>query len=121
MKKILPDRRHGTEADLQEMMAEEKNAKYRNRLLGIRMLMLGYSCKEVETICDVSRTCLQKWVKKWNAAGKGGLKNRSGGSRSKVTTAMRADIREVVEIRKVINGRVVTGKLICGYLKKTTQ
>jgi transposase len=121
MRKILPDSKHGTEADLRRMTGEEKDVKHRDRLLGIRMLMLGYSFKETGTICDVSRTCLQKWVKRWNNAGKEGLKSRSGGSKSKVTASMRADIREVVEIRKVIDGRVVTGKLICGYLKKTLQ
>ena len=122
MKKILPTQTYGNPADLAKAIKGERNVKLANRLNAIRLLQLEYPYKEVSKICGVCRTSLQKWVSKWNAAGKEGLASKSGGNRkSRVTDRMRADIREVVEIKREINGKAVTAIMICGRLKKTSQ
>lgn len=119
MKKISPITKHGSSEQIQEWIKKENDSKQANRLNAIRLLMLGYKNQEVEKICNVGRTCIREWVTKWNQGGREALESKSGGSASRVTEEHRADIREVVEIRRNINGRIVTGKLICGYLKKT--
>jgi len=122
MKPILPDSKYATAEELYKWIKEEKkDPKLANRLNAIRLLMLSYQQKEVAVICGISRKSVQKWVQKWNAAGREGLKSNSGGSTSKVTEEMKADITEVIDVKKRIDGRIVTGKLICGYLKKTTR
>jgi transposase len=119
MKKISPTTQYGSTERIQEWIKKEKDPKQANRLNAIRLLMLGYENQEVGKICDVGQTCIRQWVMKWNQGGKEALESKSGGSASRVTEEHRAGIREVVEIRRNINGRIVTGKLICGYLKKT--
>lgn len=119
MKKISPTRQHGSTEQIQEWIKKEKDPKQANRLNAIRLLMLGYENQEVGKICGVGRTCIRQWVMRWNQGGREALESTSGGSVSRVIEEHRADIREVVEIKRNINGRIVTGKLICGYLKKT--
>jgi len=120
MKTILPETKHGTPDQIEQWLKKEKDVKLANRLNAIRLSMLKYKRRDISVICSVTRKCLLKWVKQWNAAGKEGLISKSGGSRSKITEKIRADITEVIEVKKKIGGRLVTGKLICGYLKKTT-
>ena len=121
MRKIKPTARFGSPDQLSQWIKSEKNAKLANRLNAVRLALLDYPIKDIATTCDVSMRTIEHWISKWNQSGKEGLVSKSGGSKSKVTASMRADITEVVEITKEINGKKVTGKLICGYLKKTTN
>ena len=121
MRKILPDTKHGTIEQVEKWLKQEKNVKLANRLNAIRLLLLGYKQQEASRICGISRRCILKWVNKWNQSGKEGLISKSGGSRSLVTPEIRMEISKIVDIEKNIGGRVITGKLICGYLKKSTS
>jgi transposase len=118
--KINPTTEYGTPEELQQWIKKERDSKLANRFNAIRLRQQGYTAKEAAFICNVTTRMVQNWVKIWNAEGKDGLISKSGGSESKVTKVMRADIREVVEVHQEIDGKKVTGKLICGYLKKTT-
>jgi transposase len=119
MKKILPEKKFGDVDQLEKLIKQERNAKLVRRINAIRLLMLGYKHKEVAKISGVSRYCLRKWVKKWNQSGKEGLISKSGGSISKIIPDVRLDITKVVEAKIYTNGRIVTGKITHGYLKKT--
>jgi len=121
MKKMNPKSKYAHPKELQQWIKEERDSKLANRFNSIRLRQLDYSAKEVSTICNVSIRTVQSWVKQWNSTGKEGLLSSSGGSQSKVTNPMRAQIQEIVEIQQNIDGRKVTGKLICGYLKKTAD
>lgn len=119
MKLILPNTSYGNIEQLAKLIKEESNAKLANRFNAIRLLMSGYKQQEVANVCGITRTAVMKWVKKWNQSGKEELTSKSGGSRSKVTPEIRMEISKVINVEKQIGGRVVTGKLIWGYLKKT--
>lgn len=103
-----------------ELVKKERSVKLANQLNAIRLLMLGYEQKEVAIIYGVTRRAVLKWVNKWNQGGKEMLKCKSGGYRSKVTDQMRMEISKVIDVKREIGGRTVTGKLICGYIKKNT-
>jgi len=108
-------------ADLQEvtrLCRRERDARLRERLNAIRLLMSGRRQKEVARFLDVSDTTIATWTKRWDEQGVDGMPPRHRGSRSKVTDQMRVEITEVVEVQQVIDGRTVTGKWITGYLKK---
>lgn len=121
MRKIKPLTKYGDAKELSKWIKAEKNAKLANRLNAIRLAQLDHPIKDIATTCDVSARTIEKWILKWNASGTEGLISKSGGSESKITSRMLADITEIVEITREINGKKVTGKLICGYLKKTTN
>ena len=121
MIKILPDHKYGTIEQVGKWLKQELDVKLANRLNAIRLLMLGYEQQEVARICGVTRRCTLKWVKKWNQSGKEGLISKSGGSRSQVTPEIRMEISKIVDVEKNIGGRLITGKLICGYLKKSIK
>lgn len=121
MKTILPNTTYGTEEQIERWIKQERGVKLANRLNAIRLLMLGYKQREVARIYGVTRQCILKWVHKWNRCGKDGLISKSGGSRSKVPSKLRMEISKIIDVEKSIDGRVVTGKLICGYLKKNAK
>jgi transposase len=121
MEKIKPTTRYGQPQELKQWIQKERNSKLANRLNAIRLRQLNYGTQHVAEICGVTTRTVQNWVKQWNQDGKDGLLSKSGGSSSKVTPTIRADIQEVVEVQQQINGKKVTGKLICGYLKKSTK
>lgn len=121
MKRIKPTTKYAQPNEIQQWIKKEREIKLANRFNAIRLRQLNYSAKEVGIICNVSARTIQNWVKQWNRNGKEGLISNSGGSQSKVTKPMRAQIQEIVEVQQNIDGRKVTGKLICGYLKKTTD
>lgn len=118
MIKILPDIKYGTVEQVGKWLKQEVDVKLANRLNAIRLLLLGYEQQGVARICGVTRRCTLKWVKKWNQSGKEGLISKSGGSKSCVTPGIRMEISKIVDVEKNIGGRIITGKLICGYLKK---
>ncbi|MHB8280665.1 MAG: helix-turn-helix domain-containing protein [Candidatus Humimicrobiaceae bacterium] len=115
---IRPNTECGNAADIFEMWKQAHSPKLAKRLNAIRLLMSGYGWQEVAEISGMSRQTVHDWVGKWNRNGKEGLENKSGGSQSKVTDKMRADITKVVDVKIHTNRGIVTGKLIHGYLKK---
>ena len=121
MRRILPDSKFGDAQALGKLVKNETNPKLANRLNGIRLLMLDFQMQDVARICNVSRSCVEQWVQKWNQSGKEGLVNKSGGSKSKVTGEMRAEITKIVEVKIPTSRGIVTGKLIHGYLKKSSK
>jgi transposase len=120
MRMLLPEKQYGYEAEIENCLKKERDSKIVKKLNAIRLLMNGYSQQEVALICGVKRETIWTWVTKWNQGGKEALKNKNKGSVSMITPEIMADISEVIEIKREINGRTVTGKLIHGYLKKTT-
>ncbi len=120
MRLILPEKRDGDKHEIEGVLKKERNSRVVRRLNAIRLLMDGYSQEQVADISNVRRETVWDWVTKWNRDGKEGLKSKHKGSVSKVTSNIMAEISEVIEIKREINGRTVTGRLIHGYLKKTT-
>ncbi len=120
MRLILPEKRYGDKQEIKGILKKERNSRVVKRLNAIRLLLDGYTQEEVASISEVRRETVRDWVTKWNRGGKEELKNKNKGSVSKVTPSIMAEISEVIEIKREINGRTVTGRLIHGYLKKTT-
>jgi transposase len=120
MKKQLPDTKHGSLSDIEKWVKSEKDPNLIKRLNAIRLRMLKYPVETIAEISQVKRQSISNWVRQWNHSGKEGLITKSGGSRSKVTEPMRAEISEIIDIKRTINGKVVTGVLLTGYLKKTS-
>jgi transposase len=120
MRPILPEKLYGDEQSIALLLQTEQDVRLVKRLNAIRLLLNGYTHKQVADISNVCRETIWDWVAKWNQGGKEGLISKHKGSVSKVTPAIMAEISEVIEIKREINGRTVTGKLIHGYLKKTT-
>ena len=67
-------------------------------------MMSGFKRKEVAFILNVSESSIKNWRTAWNEAGLAGLKNHYPGSISKVDEQMRAEIKEIVEVKRNING-----------------
>lgn len=82
--------------------------------------MKGRKQVEISDVLGVSVTTIRNWRELWDREGIEGLKPRHIGSRSKVTPEMKAEIEEIIDIEREIDGRKVTGKLIVGFLKKNT-
>ena len=120
MRPILPEKLYGDEQQIISILQTERDVRLVKRLNAIRLLFNGYSHKQVADISSVRRETIWDWVAKWNQGGKEGLKSKHKGSVSQVTPAIMAEISEIIEIKREINGRTVTWKLIHGYLKKTT-
>lgn len=120
MRGIKPDTKFANAAELVLLCKQERDPKLARRLNAIRLLMLGYERQHVAEISGVKRQTIYDWVKKWNQGGKEELVSKSGGSISKVTGKMRADITKVVDVKIKTSRGIVTGKLIHGYLKKST-
>ena len=120
MKAILPEKRYGDEQGISHLIKKERDSRFVKRLNAIRLLLNGYAHEEVATISGVRRETIWDWVTKWNHGGKEALNSKHKGSVSQVTPNIMAEISEVIEIKREINGRTVTGRLIHGYLKKTT-
>jgi transposase len=120
MRGIEPEIRQTDAKSLKELIKQERDPKLVRRLNAIRLLMLGYSQKEVAKIIGVSRQIILIWVRKWNQGGREELVSKSGGSKSKVTGEMRAEITSVTKVEIQTSQGIVTGKFIHGYLKKST-
>lgn len=120
MRLILPEKRYGDGQEIACIIKKERDSRLVKRLNAIRLLLDGYTQEEVATISGARRETIWDWVTKWNRGGKEELKSHSKGSVSQVTPHIMAEISEIIEIKREINGRTVTGRLIHGYLKKTT-
>ena len=117
---IKPDQRHGSLKDVEHWLRKEKNVKLAQKLNAIRLLMKGRAQKEVADVLGVTVTTVRNWRTRWNREGKEGLKAKHKGSRSRITEDIRLDIKDVIEVKKEIDGRTVTGVLIHGRIKKNT-
>lgn len=118
---IYPDEKWGNPQEVEQMYRKEKDANLAKRLNTIRLLMMGRPMTEIAMALGVSVRTIGNWRDRWNQGGKETLKSRNAGTKSKVTEEMKAEIEEVIEIKREINGRTVTGHLIHGYLKKNTD
>ena len=118
---IKPDTRFGDLQEVTRLYRKERDTRLSVRLNAIRLLMSGSLQKDVARVLDVSDITIATWTKRWNEQGLEGLRPRHQGSRSKVNGEMRVEIADVIEVKQVIDGRTVTGKLITGYLKKNTS
>jgi len=121
MRKQLPDSVHGSLAEIEQWLKTEKDPNLIKRLNAIRLRILNYPVETIAEISQVKRQTISNWVRQWNHSGKEALRTKSGGSRSRVTEPMRAEISEIIDIQRTINGKVVTGVLVRGYLKKTSM
>ncbi len=119
--KRLPSDKWATLELIEKWYRQEKDARVKVRLNAIRLLMKGYARKEVASILCVGESTVSDWRKKWDRAGKEGLASKYKGTSSKITDDMRIEIEDIIEIKREINGRTVTGKLIHGYIKKNSK
>jgi len=117
---IKPDTRFGDLEEVARLCRRERDARLSERLHAIRLLMSGESQSETARVLNVSIATIRAWTARWNQAGLEGLRPRHQGSRSRLTPEVELDIRGVIEVQHEIDGRIVTGKLIHGYLKKNT-
>lgn len=115
-----PDERWGSLEDVEGCYHRERDAKLKQKLNAIRLLMKGHKRKEVAEVLGVCEATVKKWRERWDNSGLEGLKTRHKGSESRVTPEMKAEIEEIIEVKREIDGRTVTGKLIVGYIKKNT-
>lgn len=113
-----PDEKWGGPQEVEQMYRKEKDVNLAKRLNTIRLLMMGRPMTEIAMALGVSVRTIGNWRDRWNQGGKEALESKNAGRKSKVTGEIRADIEEVIEIKREINGRTVTGYLIHGYLKK---
>jgi len=116
-----PDPVWGRLKDVERWYREEKDAKFGQKLNAIRLLMQGKKQLDVAEVLGVSVATVRNWRTRWDKGGKEALKPRHTGSQSIITEDIRADKEEVIEIKKEINGRTITGYLIQGYLKKNSK
>ena len=116
-----PTEKWGGSEEVEKMYRSEKDARLSMRLNAIRLLMNGRPRKEVAEYLGVCETTVGLWKNLWDQGGKEALKPRNKGRKSKVTEDIRADIHEIVEIKREIDGRTVTGYLIHGFIKKNTN
>ena len=115
-----PDERWGNLEEVEGMYRTEKDMCISKRINAIRLLMQGRSKKEIAEFLGVSVATVGNWRTLWDQGGKESLKSKNKGRKSKVTDHIKADIQEIVEIKREIDGRTVTGYLIHGYIKKNT-
>ena len=116
-----PDISWGDLKAVEQWHRAEKDAKMKQKLNAIRLLMKGHGQQEVADAIGVSVATIRNWRTNWDRSGKEGLQAKHKGSRSRVSPEIRAEIEQVIEIKREIDGRTVTGKLIVGYLKKNTN
>lgn len=116
-----PDERWGTIEEVERWYRKERDVKLKHKLNAIRLLMKGGQRKEVAEVLGVCEATVKKWRERWDSEGVEGLRAKHKGSKSKVTPEMRAEIEEIIEVKREIDGRTVTGKLIVGYIKKNTS
>jgi len=115
-----PSEKWGRPEEVEKMYRGEKDVRLSIRLNAIRLLMNGRPKKEVAEYLGVSVATVGNWKTLWDQGGKEALKPKNKGRKSKVTDDIKADIQEIVEIKREIDGRTVTGYLIHGYIKKNT-
>jgi len=107
-----------SQSEVEQLYRRERNPRLARKLNAIRLLLMGERQEDAALAVGVSVATVRNWTKAWNAAGKEGLLDHFKGRNSRVTPEFRAEIEGVIEIKREINGRVITGRLIHGTLKK---
>ncbi len=115
-----PSEEWGRPEEVERMYRGEKDVRLSIRLNAIRLLMKGRPKKEVAEYLGVSVATVGNWKTLWDQGGKEALKPKNKGRKSRITDDIKAEIQEIVEIKREIDGRTVTGYLIHGYIKKNT-
>ena len=83
----------------------ERDARLKTRLNVIRLLMEGRTAKAAARMADTCEATVYNWRTRWNRAGKEGLRDAHKGSVSRITPAMQAEIKEIVEVTREIDGK----------------
>jgi len=117
MRLILPKKRDGDKQDIVGVLNKVRYSRVVICLFAFRFLIDGFSQVQVAVFSNVRRDTVWDWVSKWFRAGKVDLISIHKGSVSKVTPNIMAEISVVIDFKREINGRTVTGRLIHGYLK----
>ena len=117
-KLIKPTEKYGSQEEVERWYKKEKDKTLSMKLNAIRLLMIGKSQKEISEILRVSASTIRLWRKEWNLGGLEELRNNYRGSESKITDEMRVEIENIIDIKKEINGKIVTAKLVVGHIKK---
>jgi len=118
---IPPDPKWGNLEEVTALYRAERCARVKTRLNAIRLLIEGAEVQATAKAVGACVATVRNWRTRWNRAGKEGLKDSHKGSVSRIDSAMRAEIKQIVEVTKEIDGKTVTGKLIVGHLKKNTS
>jgi len=118
---IPPDPKWGNLDEVTALYHAERDARLKTRLNVIRLLMEGVAVQDAAQAVDTCVATVRNWRTRWNQAGKEGLQDAYAGSVSQITPDLRAEIQEIVEVTRAVDGQRVTGKLIAGWLKKNTS
>jgi len=116
-----PNPQWGSQEEVTRWYQAERDAPLKTKLNAIRLLMEGVAVPDVAQAVGSSVATVRNWRARWDLAGKEGLKEGRRGPVSQISPEIRAEITEIVEIKREINGKTITGKLIVGYLKKNTS
>ena len=115
----LPNKKWANIEKVKTRYNKNKKIKMSKRLHAIYLLFKGLKRKEISEILGVSESSIKNWRKKWDKNGKEGLKSHNKGTKSKISSEIKVKIKEIIEVKKEIDGIPVTGKLIKGYIEKT--
>ena len=113
-----PSNKWGSLEEVEKRHRKEKDINLKQKLNAIRLLMKGKTQKEISEFLDVNTSTIRNWRINWDRSGFEGLKAQHKGSVSKVSNEMKAEIENIIDIKREINGKSITAKLITGYLKK---
>lgn len=121
-KRMEPDQRFGTPAELLFWSKDTKEPLESQRLLGIRMLMLGSSREDVMRTFGISWSTLQKWVRLWNKGGRENLRvGKPTGRPQKLSQDVKDFLVREIEFIHPKTGKRITGVAISGTLKKNLR
>lgn len=120
-KLIKPIEKYGSYEEVERWYKKEKDKTLSIKINAIRLLMIGKSQKEISEILKVSTSTIRLWRKGWNLGGMEALRNNYRGSESKITDEIRVEIEDIIDIKREINGKTVTAKLIVGHIKKNIK
>ncbi len=85
--------------ELEELMRKQKNKRNYERLLAIRMLMLGANPDDIAEEINRSRATIYNWAALWNKNGWESLKYKpSSGKKPKLTLEDLAELKDILEL-----------------------
>ncbi len=86
--------------ELEELMRKQKNKRNYERLLAIRMLMLGANPDDIAEEINRSRATIYNWAALWNKNGWESLKYKpSSGKKPKLTLEDLAELKDILETK----------------------
>lgn len=115
-----PNAQWGSLEELTRWYQTERDASLKTKLNAIRLLLEGVAASDVAQAVGSCVATVRNWRARWDQAGKEGLKEGRRGPGSRITPEIRAEIKDLVEIKREVDGKTITGKLLVGYLKKNT-